>query len=212
MFKSTRAKEKRHPFKCLFRVFWNGSLKILLKTFLGKTRILYDFYMLLPEALIGISRDYFEVIYKEANGYFKCLTCHRVEHILVSPKAGMKRKGQSKMKRNDFKKVKCSKKTNSNETASQENVKVSNTEVEFLKSRKSNNNGRIKRPTFKLEKEVEASNTDNHMLTDKHITLAQNLLKKQFPHIHGLISTTLGSTGGFKVMPNKHTGCVNYKH
>ena len=52
--------------------------------------------------------------------------------------------------------MKCSKKKKTNETAPQENVKVSNTEVEFLKSGKSNNNYRTKRPTFKLEKEEEA--------------------------------------------------------
>ena len=50
------------------------------------------------------------------------------------------------------------------------------------------------------------------MLTDKHFTLAQNLLKKQFPHINGLMSTILGPISGFEVMQNKHTRCVNYKH
>ena len=151
------------------------------------------------------------MIYNEANEYLKCLTSHRVEDILVLPKAEMKRKRESKMKQNDFKKVKCSKQRKNNETASQENLKVSNTEVEFLKTGKSNNNYRIKRPTFKQQKE-EASITGNHMLTDKHITLAQNRLKKQFPHITGLMSTTLRPIGGFEVMQNKHTGCVNYKH
>ena len=59
------------------------------------------------------------------------------------------------MKQNDFKKVKSSKKKKNNGTASQENVKVSNTEVEVLKSGKSSDNERIKRQTFKLEKEEE---------------------------------------------------------
>ena len=109
------------------------------------------------------------MIYNEANGYIKCLTCHRVEDILVLLKAGMKRKRESKMKQNDFKKVKSSKKEKNNGTASQKNVNISNTEVEVLKSGKSSDNERIKRQTFKLEKEEEASITGNHMLTDKHL-------------------------------------------
>ena len=36
----------------------------------------------------------------------------------------------------------------------------------------------MKRPNFKLGKEDEAIITGNHMLTDKHVTIAQNLLKK----------------------------------
>ena len=119
------------------------------------------------------------------------------------------------MKQNVFKKVKHSKKTKNNETASQVNAKVSS-EVEFLKSGKCSHNDSIKRPTFKLEKEDEAIITGNHMLTDKHITIAQNLLKKQFPHINGLMSTTLGPIGQFEVMQNKkfiqilHTGQTHW--
>ena len=62
------------------------------------------FNILLPEALMRICRDFFEVINNGANDYLKCLTCHMVEDISVLPKAGMKRKRESKMKHNDFKK------------------------------------------------------------------------------------------------------------
>ena len=54
------------------------------------------------------------------------------------------------------------------------------------------------------------------MLTDRHIMIAQNLLKKQFPNINGFMATTLGPIGQFNVMHHKpfiqilHTGQVHW--
>jgi len=42
---------------------------------------------------------------------------------------------------------------------------------------------------------------DGHCLTDKHIALAQALLKKQFPSINGLKSTLVAERHG-KVLPS----------
>ncbi len=171
------------------------------------------FNILLPEAIIHISRDILDVSYDEANKYVKCSTCSRVKNIQPATRINHKRKNKTK---HDSKKVKCSKKAKNNKTASQENTNIDNAEVQFLKSGKSTNNDSMKRPSFKLEKEDEAVITGNHMLTDKHITIAQNLLKKQFPHINGLMSTTLGPIGQFEVMQNKkfiqilHTGQTHW--
>ena len=41
-------------------------------------------------------------------------------------------------------------------------------------------------------------------LTDEHISLAHNILKKQFPHIDGLQSPLLAQTNGF--IPVQHEG------
>ena len=61
------------------------------------------FNILLPEVPMPICRDFCEVINNEANYYLKFLTCHRVEDISVLPKAGMKRKRESKTKQDYFK-------------------------------------------------------------------------------------------------------------
>ena len=92
---------------------------------------------------------------------------------------------------------------------------MKNDDIEYLKSTKSENR-RITQPNFKLEKDDEAIISGNHMLTDKHIKISQNLLKQQFPHINGLMSTTLGPIGQFEVMHNHefvpilHTGQTHW--
>jgi hypothetical protein len=59
----------------------------------------------------------------------------------------------------------------------------------------------MKRPCYKLETSDEANILNpSYMLTDREIMIGQNLLRKQFPTMNGLMSTTLGPIGQFDVM------------
>ena len=46
-------------------------------------------------------------------------------------------------------------------------------------------------------------------LTDRHITAAQMLLKKDFPHVDGLQVTLLAETGGWNILVNEGVQILN---
>ena len=69
---------------------------------------------------------------------------------------------------------------------------------------------KMQRPHFKLDLE-DVGISKSAMLTDKHIQMAQELLHQQFPHIEGLLSSTIGAAQQFPVMRQEfiqvlHTG------
>lgn len=211
-------KKRDIPFNIFFGNFTDDQLEWITE------KIAHDFpgtdpsvicNVLLPEAIIRISRDILDISYDEADEYLKCSVCHKNEDVLQETSGKRKRKNKTK-KNNNSKKAKYLDKAKSDGSESQRDLNDENDEVQFLKSGKSENKEGMKRPNFKLEKEDEAIVTGNQMLTDKHITIAQNLLKKQFPHINGLMSTTLGPIGQFEVMHSQefiqilHTGQTHW--
>ena len=74
-------------------------------------------------------------------------------------------------------------------------------EVEFIKCVKLDREGikRMQRPPFKLDAE-EKKIILGAILTNKHISIAQNTLHHQFPDIGGFLSTTLGMVNQFLVI------------
>ena len=74
-------------------------------------------------------------------------------------------------------------------------------EVEFIKCVKLDREGikRMQRPPFKLDAE-DTKIILGAILTDKHISIAQNTLHHQFPDIGGFLSTTLGMVNQFLVI------------
>jgi len=68
---------------------------------------------------------------------------------------------------------------------------------------------RFERPQYVLENDHKDTILKGEVLTDRHITMAQSLLKIQFPEIDGLLSPTLGPTGQFPPIANEFIQIVN---
>ena len=86
-------------------------------------------------------------------------------------------------------------------------------EVKFLKQARMDQTSiaKMQCPTFKLNQEDTDIIRKNAMLTHHQIQMAQELLHRQFPHIKGLLSPTIGNAKQFPVMQNNfiqvlHTG------
>ena len=175
--KSTSYPELRKhdiPFNVHFGSFNDDQLDEILR------KIIHDFPgvdpgiisdVLLPEAVIRVTRHILGVDYNEAEEYLKCPTCKKIEDLFPKTSNKCKRKKESNMN-NNAKKPKYLGKEKDNASESQKESNIKNDEVHFVMSRKSKNNS-MKRPNFKLGKEDEAIITGNHMLTDKHVTIAQ---------------------------------------
>jgi len=58
----------------------------------------------------------------------------------------------------------------------------------------------MRRPNLKLEASDKTTVLRNGKLIDHHITIAQNILHQQFPHISGLQPTTLGPAQQYEIM------------
>lgn len=90
-------------------------------------------------------------------------------------------------------------------------------EVKFLKKARMDQTSiaKMKRPKFKLHPEDVDIIRKNAMLTDHQIQMAQELLHRQFPHIEGLLSPTIGKAKQFPVMRKNfiqvlHTGGIHW--
>lgn len=68
---------------------------------------------------------------------------------------------------------------------------------------------RFERPQYIIEKDDKESILKSEMLTDRHIMMAQSLLKTQFPEIEGFLSPTLGPAGQFPPMANEFIQIIN---
>ena len=108
---------------------------------------------------------------------------------------------------------KCKRKTYKKKaTLKRKMPKEDDSEIQFIKRSKMDKQSRLKmqRPHFKLDLE-DVGISKSAMLTDKHIQMAQELLHQQFPHIEGLLSSTIGAAQQFPVMRQEfiqvlHTG------
>ena len=68
---------------------------------------------------------------------------------------------------------------------------------------------RFESPQYVLENDDKDTILKGQMLTDRHIMMAQPLLKIQFPEIDGLLSPTLGPAGQFPPIANEFVQIVN---
>lgn len=159
----------------------------------------YLMEVLLPEALICLCCHQFAMPYDQANNFL--LTGGKREMGKFFEKLHQKRKG----------------KTSKNKATLKRKIsKDDDHKVHFVKSAKMDKQSILKmqRPRFKLDVD-DARIRQNEMLTDKHIQMAQELLHRQFPHIEGLLSLTIGTAQQFPVMRHDfiqvlHTGGVHW--
>ena len=68
---------------------------------------------------------------------------------------------------------------------------------------------RFESPQYVLENDGKDTILKGQMLTDRHIMMAQPLLKIQFPEIDGLLSPTQGPAGQFPPIANEFVQIVN---
>ena len=146
--------------------------------------------VLLPEACILIARNMLGVSYEDA------------EKFVDNPRfksVSLKRSGAK-----DNNEVKHKKAKIKNDTT--DDLEITFTSNGTLSQ---NEMRRFERPHYLIEKEDKDTVLQSNMLTDRHIMMAQSLLKTQFPEFDGLLSPTLGAAGQFPPMANEFIQIIN---
>ena len=153
--------------------------------------------VLLPEALIYLCCHQLKITYNQADNLLSSGGDGKVGEFLE--KLWQKRKGGAKKKR-----------------VPKRQRPQADPEIEFVKRSKMDQQSILKmqRPRFQLDSN-DVGIRQSAMLTDKHIQMAQELLHKQFPHIEGLLSPTIGTAQQFPVMRKNfiqvlHTGGMHW--
>ena len=167
--------------------------------------------VILPEALIILSKSFFEISHCEAEYYL----AHGGKYLVQEIFENILEKRASKRTKSTKRKIpaKKSKPDPIHLTHFKED------ECMIVKEKKSNasSTNKAKKPNYPVQatKEDEDIIMKNRWLTDVQIGKAQRLLKQQFPNVQGLQATTLGPLQQFDVMKGNfvqilHTGAQHW--
>ena len=157
----------------------------------------YIMEVLLPEVLIYLCCHQLKITYNQANDLLSSGGDGKVREFLE--KLWKKKGKEAKKKR-----------------APKRQRPQADPEIEFVKRSKMDQQSILKmqRPKFQLNGN-DVGIRQSAMLTDKHIQMAQELLHKQFPHIEGPLSPTIGTAQQFPAMRKTfiqvlHTGGMHW--